>query len=256
MAPQEQPAEPSPELGTPSESEPQPMSEMARLTGVFSSPSAAFRDIARRPRWWIPVILIAVVATAFMIAFGERVGFESAARRMLESSAQGGQMNRAQLDQSVRFLAGILKYVQYGSVISTLIYVFLMSVVFKFLFDGMMGAGIGLNRMMGVVAYAQLPTVISTLLAMLVMNLKSPDDFDLQNPLAFNVGAFLGADSAAWLQSLGASLDLFSFWIIFLLATGISAASRKVAFGKALAGVVFPWALYVALKVGASAIRG
>ena len=45
------------------------MSEGARLIGVFFSPGKAFADIARRPRWWIPVILIAILSTIYLTAF-------------------------------------------------------------------------------------------------------------------------------------------------------------------------------------------
>jgi hypothetical protein len=38
------------------------------------------------------------------------------------------------------------------------------------------------------------------------------------------------------------------------MAVGISAASRKLSFGKSLALVVFPWALYVILKTGYVAV--
>ena len=40
---------------------PKPLSEAARLTGVFFSPKSTFPDIARRPRWWIPIILLAII---------------------------------------------------------------------------------------------------------------------------------------------------------------------------------------------------
>jgi len=56
------------------------------------------------------------------------------------------------------------------------------------------------------------------------------------------------SDSAQWLKGLGASFDLFSFWIIGLIAVGISAAAPKVKFGKALAGVLFFWVIFVTLK--------
>jgi hypothetical protein len=107
--------------------------------------------------------------------------------------------------------------------------------------------------MMAIVAYGFLPLVIQTLLSMVVLFLKDPEEFNLQNPLMFNVGAYLSPDSPAALRALGSSIDLFSLWIIVLLAIGISAAGRKIGFGKALAGVGLPWALWVCLKTAAAA---
>ena len=90
-----------------------------------------------------------------------------------------------------------------------------------FLFDTMMSAGIGLKRMMAIVAYGFLPMVIQTALSMVVLFLKDPEEFNLQNPLMFNVGAYLSPDSPAALRALGSSIDLFSLWIIVLLAIGV-----------------------------------
>ncbi len=62
------------------------MSEGARLIGVFFSPGKAFADIARRPRWWIPLILISILSTIYLSAFTQRVGWESVIRPAIESN--------------------------------------------------------------------------------------------------------------------------------------------------------------------------
>jgi hypothetical protein len=87
-------------------------------------------------------------------------------------------------------------------------------------------------------------------LSMVVLFLKDPQDFNLQNPLMFNVGSYLSLESPAALRAVGGSLDLFSLWIMVLLAIGVSTAARKIGFGKALGTIVFPWALWVCLKTG------
>src|ERR1019366_8006425 len=116
----------------------------------------------------------------------------------------------------------------------------------------MMGAGGSLNfkQMFAISAYAMLPGFISSILAIVVMFIKNPDEFNLQNPLAFNLGAFMEPppNSGKFLYSLATSFDLFSFWTILLLATGISVAARKFSFAKAIVAVVLPWAVYVLIK--------
>ena len=49
------------------------------------------------------------------------------------------------------------------------------------------------------------------------------------------------------------SLDLFSFWMIGLLAIGFGLACRKPA-SSAVWGVAVPWALYVLVKSGLAAL--
>jgi hypothetical protein len=230
------------------------MSEAARIVGVFFSPGKAFADIARRPRWWIPVILIALIGTVYLNIFTQRVGWESVIRPAIERLPNQQALSVQQREQTIANLARVYKYLGYGgSAVGTLFYVFIVAVLLMFLFDTMMSAGIGLNRMMGIVAYGFLPMLIQTALSMVVLFLKDPDEFNLQNPLMFNVGAYLSPDSPAALRAFASSIDLFSLWIIVLLAIGVSTTARKMSFGKAFAGVALPWALWVCLKTAAAA---
>jgi hypothetical protein len=217
------------------------MSEAARLAGVFFSPGKAFADIARRPRWWIPVILSAILSTVFLNAFTQRVGWESVIRPAIERSPNTQNMTAPQREQLIR------------TPVLALFYVFIVAVILMFLFDTLMSAGIGLKRMMGIVAYGFLPLAIQTVLSMVVLYLKEPDEFNLQNPLMFNLGAYLSPDSPAALRALGSSLDLFSLWIIVLLGIGVAAAARKMSVGKAIAAIGLPWVLFVGLKTLAAA---
>ena len=229
------------------------MSEAARLGGIFFSPGKAFADIARRPRWWIPLILIAILSTIYLNAFTQRVGWDSVIRPAIESNQATQSMTAQQREQLIITYEGFYKYVGYLSVVGTLFSVFIVAVILMFLFDTMMSASIGLKRMMAIVAYGILPLVIQTALSMVVLFLKDPEEFNLRNPLMFNIGAYMSADSPAALRALGSSIDLFSLWILVLLAIGVSAAGRKVSFGKAFTGIFSLWALLVCLKVAAAA---
>jgi hypothetical protein len=162
-------------------------------------------------------------------------------------------MTAQQREQLIITYEGFYKYVGYLSVVGTLFSVFIVAVILMFLFDTMMSAGVGLKRMMAIVAYGILPLVIQTALSMVVLFLKDPEEFNLRNPLMFNIGAYMSADSPAALRALGSSIDLFSLWILVLLAIGVSAAGRKVSFGKAFTGIFSLWALLVCLKVAAAA---
>ncbi len=230
------------------------MNEAARLVGVFFSPGKTFADIARKPRWWIPVILMAILGTVYLNAFTQRVGWESVIRPAIENNSNTQNLTTQQREQLIQRAAGLYKYLGYGaSAVGTLFYIFIVAVLFMFLFDTIMGAGIGLKRMMAIVAYGFLPLLIQTALSMVVLFLKDPEDFNLQNPLMFNVGAYLSSDTPAAWRALGSSIDLFSLWIIVLLAIGVSTAGRRISFGKALWGIAIPWAMIVGLKTLAAA---
>jgi hypothetical protein len=233
---------------------PEDMSEAGRLTGIFFSPMQAFADIARRPRWWIPVILIAILSTVAIVAFSQHVGWDQIVRKSIDQSSQ--TMTPEQRQQAIAVASRFLPLLAYVTPILVALNVLLIAAVMIFLTNFVMGADIRFPAMMGVVGYSAIPpALITTALTILVMFLKSPDDFDINNPLAFNLGAFLPDGTSKGLVSLAGSMDLFSFWRIGLLAGGLTAAAPKIKFGKALFAVVFPWALYVAGKAAVAAIR-
>jgi hypothetical protein len=114
----------------------------------------------------------------------------------------------------------------------------------------MIGAPLQFKQMFAISAYAMLPGLLFTILAIVVMFLKNPEDFNLQNPLFFNIGAAMEPppNTGKFLYSLASSIDLFTFWTILLLATGISVAARKVPFSKAVIAVATPWIIWVLVK--------
>jgi hypothetical protein len=230
------------------------MNEFSRLANVFVSPGAAFADVARRPSWWVPIVLGVVASVIYISAYSSRVGWDQLIRQQLEQNSRMQNASGAQREQAIQLaerIAPITSYV--GAVVGPFVMVFIVAVVFMFLFDNIMGADIGLKRMMGIVSYAQLPRLIVTALSMLVMYLKPPADFDIRNPLVFNIGALIPLDAPQWQRTLGGSFDVFTFWILGLTALGISVAARRMKFGKALGGVLFPWALWVILITGYTA---
>jgi hypothetical protein len=90
------------------------------------------------------------------------------------------------------------------------------------------------------------------------MFLKNPDDYNVQNPLAFNLGAFFDPNSGSkFVYSLASSLDLFVIWTILLMATGLKAAAgKKLTFTGAMVAVVAPWAIVVIGKAAIAGIAG
>ena len=80
----------------------------------------------------------------------------------------------------------------------------------------------------------------------------NPENFNLQNPLAFNLGHYMEPppNSGKFVYSVATSIDLFTIWSILLLAIGIAAAARKVSFSKAIMLVAVPWILWVVVASG------
>jgi hypothetical protein len=96
--------------------------------------------------------------------------------------------------------------------------------------------------------------LVTTPLLLLVLQLKGDWNINPQEAIQANLGLLLEKSSAAKpLWALLSSIDVFSLWMIFLLAVGFGVASRKTT-GSAIWGVAIPWAIIVLIKVGWAAI--
>lgn len=236
--------------------EPAPMNEFARLAGVFFSPGKAFADIAKRPRWWVPILLSTIFTTVYLYLFSQHVGWVQMITQQLDRA--NPSMPSEQRNAAIRIYRDYGGYIAFVSgLVGPIMVSLIIAGVLKLLADVIMGANVGFKRMFAICNYAGLPNLLVTALAVVVMYMKPIDEFDLQNPLMLNAGAFLPADTAAWLMAGATSLDLFSFWVIALMAIGIhAAAGRKMSTGKAFGMILFPWALVVILKMGRAAAFG
>jgi hypothetical protein len=226
------------------------MSEASRISGVFFDPQKAFADIAARPRWIVPIVLMTVISIAFIFVFSTHIGWEGFMRKTLENNSRMQQLDpqkREDIIQQQTKLAPIFGYA--GGALGVPIYALAIAGAVLVMCK-MMGASLNFKQMFAISSYAMLPGLIFTALAIVVMFLKNPDDFNLQNPLFFNVGAFMEPppNTGKFLYGVASSLDLFSFWTMALLATGITAAERKFPFSKALVAVVTPWVVWVLAK--------
>jgi hypothetical protein len=235
------------------------MSALARLGNVIVEPKRTFTDIAARPGWWVPMMLVAVCSLGYMIAFSQRVGWERMFRQTMETSTDQRIQNMSAeerervIQMQVKFggSVGIALAAVAGPVIMVVV-----AGVLTFVFGTILGGTVKFKQALGVVSHAWMPSIFATAAFLLVMFIKSPEDFDLKNPAGFNLGFYLDPHSTpAWLVSLGNSIDVFTIWIILLLATGMSVAAKK-SWVSSLMGVALPWALFVAIKVGWTAIFG
>ena len=243
---------------TPAQSEPAPMGELARLTGVVWSPGSAFQDVVARPRWWPPMVILVLASLVFTYTFTQRVGWERFFRQQAETNSRIRDLPADQKEQTIATQIRVGPAFAYGGVVVGFPIMALATAgVFLLLFRTVFGAELSFRQAFAIVCYSWIPLLFGTIMALAVMLLKNPEEFDLQYPTLTNIGAFLEpAGTPKWLLSLGTSIDIFTFWTLVLLATGFSAAGRKISWGSAFAGVMGTWVVYVLVKMGWAAAFG
>jgi len=238
--------------------ESQPLSEVQRLTGVFHSPGSVFADIAKSGRWFIPLIIVTLLSIGMIAVIQSRVSVDQMIAKIMESNERVQQLSAEQREAVIAQQTKLMPIMMIagaalGNPVILLVSAGILLLVFNLLMDGKLKYKNALN----IYAYAMLPpAVVGSLAMLLVLYLKPPDEFDIQNALAFNAGAFLSASSAAWLKALLGSIDLFTFWTIFLLAIGFARAIPKMTTGRAFGAILVPWFVWVLLKTGWAAMFG
>ena len=234
---------------------PESSNAIGRMLGALFSPRKTFESIARRPTWLPPVVLACLIALAVVALFSHRVGWRSYLDKQVANSSRFQQLPA---DQQQRTMEAQLKWtprVAYAEVIiAPFAGALMLAGIFLGVLNGLGGTRLNFKTSLGIVSYSWMPNVISGLLGIVVLLVKDPATIDLQNLVASNAGAFLADNSPKWLVALLTPVDLFSFWVMILLAIGYSAAApKKLSSVKAFAWIFSLWVVYVLVRVGLTA---
>ena len=234
------------------------MSEIARLTGAFFEPKKAFADIAARPRWIVPLLVIMVASIGLASFFNQKGVMRIAAEQQMAKNQQLQQLPPEQREQRIEVGMKFANMISYAiPVILPMMYL-VMALVLWGIVSGILSAPVRFKQTFAIVTYGQLPGLLVVIMTAIILQLKSPADFNVQNPLMFNAGAFMDPQTAnKFIYSLASSIDLFSFWSLFLVATGLKAAAgKKLSSGGAMFAVLLPWAVLVLVKAGFAGLAG
>jgi hypothetical protein len=226
-----------------------------RIPGAIYEPGPTFADIARAPHYMLCLgleILIAVLSTWEIV---HRIGAVNMARMAIQNNPAAANLSAQQIARQSAVAAKFISFSPLIAIFGALVVVLVVAAV-------MLGAanfGLGLQtrfkQMFSLTVHAMLPLSLAYILGLIVVALaRHPSHLNAQNLLGSNLGYFLSSTSPKWLQVLGGRLDLFSFWVIALLALGISKAGPRVKYTSALTWVGLLWLLYVLAATGIAAI--
>jgi hypothetical protein len=196
---------------------------------------------------------LAVAFTAFWL---QKVDAREFMRAQIVASGRADKMPPGQMEQQLDAGAGFFKPISWASAllappIITLIVGAVLLFVFRFFYAG----DVTFAQSLSVTGWSYFTTaLVTTPLLFLVMFLKGDWNVSPQDALQANPALFLDPlTTSKPLHALASSLDLFSFWIIWLLSSGYGVATRHTT-ASAAVGVVSVWALYVLGKIVKAAI--
>lgn len=248
--------------------EPARLGPFARLTGTLLSPGETFADINRKPTWIAPMIIaiVTVLASTFFFQWRVNPDWDSIMRNQIKKQMERSNqsLTEEQMQQQVNFAKGIAKFSPLiGAVVTPVIYVILAGVFALGLM--FIQAKTTFKKVLSVVAWSSAATVvvatIVTMASLMVRDeesLRSIDPTQSAGIVPSNLAAFLSSDTPAVIKSLAGSIDIFTLWVLILLAIGFAAiaGARKITTSKTATVVFGFWAVYVLLKMGWAAAFG
>ncbi len=217
---------------------------LSNLIGLYFGPKEAFLEIVKRPSFWLPLALFMATQVGFTAVWLQKVDMIEFMRSQAEASGQAFQAPPPQAMGFVKF------FFWAPAILFGPIFMLASGGLYLFIFRFFLASEMTFKQSLSIVAHTFAATaLVTTPLMLVVFALKgdwnvAPQELLQANPTVF----FEKEDLAKPLWALLSSLDLFSFWVLFLLAVGFGVASKR-ATGSALWGAAAPWLLYVVGKV-------
>lgn len=239
------------------------LSQIQRVTNIFSAPSKTFTDIKNGHKsWWLPFIIYIVLGYAFFGVVSTKVGMRQVSENQLRLSGQKTQDRLAQLtpeqrESQMKISVAITEGIFYATPIVLLI----IGVVVSAVLLGTINFGFGGRAKFGSVfsmwMYAMLPSMVKTLLGIAVLLAgAAPESFNVKNYAPTNLGAFLSpTDTGPALYSLASSIDIVTIWCMVVMGIGLATVAG-VKRGSGYISVFGWWILIVLLGVGGAALMG
>jgi len=227
------------------------ISPFGRIIGVLFSPKATFEDIARKPSWLLPVLISTVLGIASTVVLNQRMDWRDYITQQIEKSPRAANMPAEQKEKQAEISAKVTVYIVYlAGAIGSACFAVIVGAVMMLAYNLLAGAGASFSQSLGIAAHSLVVGIVSTPIFLLVLLLRPKGTIDPENPVATNLAAFLPEESAKWLLTLCKSIDVFTIWILMLIAIGFAALNpKKLKGGKAYVVAFSVWGVVVVVKV-------
>ncbi|MGA2610022.1 MAG: YIP1 family protein [Terriglobia bacterium] len=228
-----------------------------RLMGIFISPVETLADVARKPDFVAPLILGVLGAIAVTETMLWKIGMERIIRTSIEQSGRASSMSPEQMDQAVHQgarIGGILAHL--GGIVVPPIALLILAGLGLLIVNLILGGQTKFKTVFSLICYANLVSLLGSLMAVAVILFGDPDHFNAQNPVPANVGFFLNPREVSKpLYSLASSADIFTIWLLILMAVGLAEGTgRKVKPLSIFLVYAGFWVIWILVKVGLAMI--
>jgi hypothetical protein len=229
---------------------------LARIGRVLFAPASTFASIARRPGWALALLVLCSTTLVVKLLVEPRIDPESLGAFLEERGLPADKIDEA-VEQQLS-PSGARRYVGIVTALGGAGLFYVLTAAVFFAGARLFGGEIDFRRALATTVHGLLPFLVATLVAIPVILSRESISFRETfsgNFLASHAGVFAGEEAGAMTQALLSSVDLFSIWCIVLLVIGFATVAR-LSRGAAVATVLVPWLIGIAIKVGFAALLG
>jgi hypothetical protein len=222
-----------------------------RVGGLFSNPGATMADVAERPDWLIPFLLIVIISMASNFIAAPRLDLETGMR---EQFAERG-MTDQQIDEAIERVEAFQKFGVPITAVSVAIMLIAIAALYMLLTRLFGGEGT-FRQFFAVTNYAWLPQLVKgVLLVLLLVRAGTVEPQDMGTLLKSNLGFLADPEEQGALHAVLSSIDLFNFAALALMIFGYGRAS-KLGTQKTAVIVIVSYLVWIGVRVAMAAIRG
>jgi hypothetical protein len=229
---------------------------LGTLLTLYVAPAEAFLALLKRPPVLAALAGIVALNLAFTAVWMAKVEPREFMKAQIEDAGRWDRIpadrREEVLDQQVR----VLPYMAWGgAVVFGPLFALALGGVYLFIFRFFYASELSYRQSLAIVVLTFLAVgLVSSPLSLLTLFLKGDWTVDPRAVLQANLSVAVEKEAVPKpLYAFLESIDVFSFWLLFLLAVGYGLASRRRT-SSALWGVAAPWAIYVAGKVALAAL--
>jgi hypothetical protein len=220
---------------------PQAKSPIERLIGVFVSPEPTMQDIAARPTWVVPLIILMLVGALSGYFLKDTI---------LQTQLQGMEkrnMTAEQIEQARPVMEKMMTYTApLAPLITTPIFYVIIAGVLMLVGNLILGGETRFPTIFSVTCWSGMISVLSSLINVPVMVNRQ-----VMESATSVASLFPAEESPSFFHNLLGQIDLFWIWWVVVLGFGIAAA-YKFSTRKAMTTVFILWAIFA---VVAAAIK-
>jgi len=235
------------------------LSQLQRVSNVFTAPSKTFADIKRGNKsWWMPFIIFTLVGYVLFAAIVTKIGMQQVVDNQIHLNPKQEEKLAQAPPEQREISAKVSLYITEGIFLANPLLLLAILALGSLGLWGTINFAFGGKATYGSIftvwMYAGLPGILKVLLGVIVIFAgTAPESFNIKNYAPTNLGAFLNPlETNAALYSLASSIDITTIWTLVLLGIG----TAMVAGVKRTSGYIAVfgwWALFVLLAVGSAA---